>query len=82
MSELAKDLLDAEKLVDFGLAREEGVTVCDLAHDAADSPDIDFLAIVVTQEKFGCSIPPGRNIVRKLRSWLVQLSREAKITYF
>lgn len=36
-------LLDEEKLVELVLSRKHGISIDELAHDAADSPNIDFL---------------------------------------
>jgi len=46
-SQFAHNLLDAEKLVNFRLAREKCVTICDFAHDAARSPNVYFLPVMV-----------------------------------
>jgi len=40
-----QNLLDDEELVDFRVSREERLSIHKLAHDAANSPDIDLFAI-------------------------------------
>ena len=78
--EFAQDLLDAEKLVNFGLTREEGVTIGDFAHDASDRPNVDLLAVLVTQEELRGAVPPRRHVIGELGPGLAQLASEAEVT--
>ena len=43
--EWPQDLLDDEQLIHFAVTREEGLTVHELTHNAAYSPDINFFAV-------------------------------------
>jgi hypothetical protein len=58
-------------LINFGFAGEERVSIDDFAHDAADSPNVDLLAVVVAQEKLWCSVPPSGYIVSQPIAWFV-----------
>lgn len=60
-----EDLLDLEQLVDLALTREQWLTICQLAHDAADGPDVDLLGVAVRQEKLRSSVPTSRHVVRQ-----------------
>ena len=62
-SQFAKNFLDTEELVDLRLAREQGLTVRDLAHDAARCPDVHFFSVIVAQQQLWRSIPPRRHVV-------------------
>jgi len=79
--QLAKHFLDAEELIDFGFAREEGVSIDDFAHDATNGPNVDFFAIVVAQEKLWCSVPPSGHIVSQPVAWfVVQYASKPEVT--
>ena len=43
--ERAEDLLDNEELIDLGITWEKRLTVHELAHYAADGPNVDFFAV-------------------------------------
>ena len=45
----AQDLLDTEELINFRFAREESISIGDFPHDAANSPNVYFLPILVAE---------------------------------
>ena len=67
-------------MVDFGLSGKEGVAVGDFAHDAADRPNVDLLAVLVTQEELRGAVPSRRHVIRELGPGLAQLASEAEVT--
>ena len=73
--------MDAEELVDLAVAGEEWVTVSDLAHDAPDGPDVNFLSVVVRQEQLWGPVPPRRYVIsQSLSCFVVEDASEAKVT--
>ena len=69
--QLAQDFLDAEQLVDFGLTREQGVSVNNFAHDASNSPDVYLLAVKIAQKQLWSPVPSRRHIVGKPYALLI-----------
>ena len=51
------NLLNGVNLVDFAVPREYRLSVCHLAEDATDGPDVNGTTIVRTQKQLGTSIP-------------------------
>lgn len=43
--ESSQCLLDEEKLIEFVLPRKHGISIDELSHDAANSPNIDLLRV-------------------------------------
>ena len=72
----AENLLNDEQLIDLGISREKWLTVHELAHYAADGPDVDFFAvrkIFRDKQQLRRSVLPGSDIVRQFRaltSWV------------
>ena len=62
--QLAKDFLNAEKLVNFWLTGEQGIAIRDFSHNAPNGPNIDLFSVLVAQEEFRRSVPACRHIVR------------------
>lgn len=83
-SQFAQNFLDAKQLVDFGLAREESVTVANFTHNTPNCPNVNLFAIVVAEEKFGGAIPSCRDIICQTHASLIILedSSKAKVTNF
>ena len=48
--QLSHDFLNAEELIDLGLARKKRITIRDFTHDATDGPNIDLSSIVSTEK--------------------------------
>lgn len=68
LRQLAKDFLNTEELIYLRLTWKERIAVNDLAHDASDGPDVDFLAVVVAQQKFWGPVPARCHIVSQAGS--------------
>ena len=67
-------------MVNFGLAREESITICDLAHDAANCPDINFFTVVIAKKQLWRAIPSRCDVVRQFSARLVDLPGKAEVT--
>ena len=63
-SELTQDFLNTMKLINFGVTREERLTITHFPKDAADSPYINWLSIVfITEQEFRRSVPSSSYII-------------------
>ena len=82
--QFAENFLDAEKLVDFRLAREKCITVTNFAHNTPNSPDINFFSIVVGEKEFWGAVPSCGDVICQTHSRLIILehSCEPKVTNF
>ena len=72
--------MDAEKLIYLRLTGEESIAICYFSHDAPTGPNVHLFTVMIAQEKLRSSIPSCGYVVRQLRSWLIQLSSESKVT--
>ncbi len=60
----AEDVVDPMDLVEFVLAREEGLFGDEFEEDAAEAPDVHFFVVVaVSHEALGGAVPAGGDVV-------------------
>ena len=62
-SEGAECFLNEEELIELIFSWKERVSVDEFAHDAADSPNIDFMTIDSSNQELGWTIPSRGDIV-------------------
>lgn len=62
--ELTQDFLNTVKLIDFGVTREERLTITHFPQDAADRPNIYRFSIVfITEQELRRSVPSSSHII-------------------
>jgi hypothetical protein len=75
--------LNKKELIKLVLSRKKRISIDQLAHDASNSPEINFLSIVSSNKKLRGTVPPGSNIVGKFLFFFhPKLSGEAKVANF
>ena len=61
----AGDLHDSIELIERGCAREDWLALEQLGQDAAETPHINALRVIVgTEEDLGRSVPPSGDVIR------------------